>query len=83
MNSTTRLKKRISTPRFEKVFIPESSAGLARTHKIIKIEREKEIQFMKLCCQIRLNDSKMIRAESQKEERKLKRVKKYYLQTSD
>ena len=83
MSSTTRLKKRISTPRFEKIFIPESSAGLARTHKIIKIEREKEIQFMKLCCQIRLDDSKKIRAESQKEERKLKRVKKYYLQTSD
>ena len=83
MSSTTRLKKRISTPRFEKIFIPESSAGLARTHKIIKIEREKEIQFMKLCCQIRLNDSKMIRAESQKEQRKLKRVKKYYPQTSD
>ena len=38
---------------------------------------------MKLCCQIRLDDSKKIRAESQKEERKLKRVKKYYLQTSD
>ena len=83
MSSTTRLNKRISTPRFEKIFIPESSAGLARTHKIIRIEREKEIQFMKLCCQIRLNDSKKIRAENQKVERKLKRVKKYYLQTSD
>jgi hypothetical protein len=83
MSSTTRPRKRVLTPKFEKIFIPESSAGLARTHKIIRIEREKEIQFLKLCCQIRLNDSKMIRAESQKEERKLKRVKKYYLQTSD
>jgi hypothetical protein len=83
VSSTTRPKKRNSTPRFEKIFIPESSAGLARTHKIIKIEREKEIQFMKLCCQIRLNDSKKFRAESQKEERKMKRVNKYSLLTSD
>ena len=83
MSSTTRLKKRILTHRFEKIYIPVNHSGLARTHKIIRIEKEKEIQFMKLCCQIRLDDSKKIRAESQKEERKLKRVKRYYLQTSD
>ena len=83
MSSTTRLKKRISTPRFEKIFIPESSAGLARTHKIIRIEREKEIQFLKLCCQIRLDDSKKTRSEKQREERKLKRVKKYCTLTPD
>ena len=83
MNSTTRPRMRALTPRFEKIFIPENSAGINRTHKIIRIEKEKEIQFMKLCCKIRLDDSKKIRAESQKEERKLKRVKKYYLKTSD
>ena len=80
MSSTTRPRKRILTPKFEKIFIPESSAGVARTHKIIRIEREKEIQFMKLCCQIRLHDSKKIRADNQREMRKLKRIKNYCTQ---
>ena len=83
MSSPTRPKKRVLAPRFKKIFIPESSAGLARTHKIIRIEREKEIQFLKLCCQIRLDDSKKTRSERQREERKLKRVKKYCPQTPD
>jgi hypothetical protein len=83
MSSTTGPRKRVLTPRFEKIFIPENSAGLTRTHKIIRIEREKEIQFLKLCCQIRLDDSKKTRSEKQRDERKLKRVKKHYLQTSD
>ena len=81
MNSATRLRKRVLIPRFEKIFIPESSARLARTHKIIRIEREKEIQFLKLCCQIRLDDSKKMRADNQREQRKLKRVKKFCTQT--
>ena len=83
MSSTTRPRKRVLTPRFEKIFIPDSSARLARTHKIIRIEREKKIQFLKLCCQIRLDDSKKTRSEKQREERKIKRVKKYCTQTSD
>ena len=66
---------RVLTPRFEKIFVPASSAGLVRTHKLIRIEREKEIQFLKLCCQIRLDDSKKMRAVNQREQRKLKRVK--------
>jgi len=70
---------RALTPRFEKIFIPENSAGINRTHKIIRIEREKEIQFLKLCCQIRLDDSKKMRADNQREQRKLKRVKIRYL----
>jgi hypothetical protein len=78
MNSTTRPRKRVLTPKFEKIFIPEGSAGVARTHKIIRIEREKEIQFMRLCCQIRFDDSKKIRSENQREQRKLKRVKKLH-----
>ena len=81
MSSTTRPRKRVLTPRFEKIFIPESSAGLTRTHKIIRIEREKEIQFLKLCCQIRLDDSKKMRAANQREQRKLKRVNKFCTQT--
>ena len=81
MSSTTRPRKRVLTPRFEKIFIAENSAGLNRTHKIIRIEREKEIQFLKLCCQIRLDDSKKMRADNQREQRKLKRVKKFCTQT--
>ena len=81
MSSTTGPRKRVLTPRFEKIFIPESSAGLARTHKIIRIEREKEIQFLRLCCQIRLDDSKKMRADNKREQRKLKRVKKFCTQT--
>jgi hypothetical protein len=83
MSSTTGPRKRVLTPRFEKIFISKSSARLARTHKIIRIEREKEIQFMKLCCQIRLDDTKKMRADNQREQRKLKRVKKYCTQTPD
>jgi hypothetical protein len=75
MSPTTRPRNRVLTPRFEKIFISDSSAGVARTHKIIRIERGKEIQFMKLCCQIRFDDSKKIRADNQREMRKLKRVK--------
>jgi hypothetical protein len=83
MSSIKRPRNRVLTPRFEKTFIPDDSAGLARTHKIIRIEKGKEIQFMKLCCQIRFDDSKKIRADNQREQRKLKRVKKYCTKTSD
>jgi hypothetical protein len=83
MISKTRPGKRVLVPKFEKIFIPASSAGLARAHRIIRIEREKEIQFMKLCCQIRFDDSKKNRADSQRKERKLKRAKKYSNQASD
>jgi hypothetical protein len=70
----SRTISRILTSNFEKVFIPESSAGLARTHKIIRIEKGKEIQFMKICSQIRLDDFKQNRADCQREERRLKRL---------
>ena len=83
MSSKTRPRNSVQTTRFEKIFIPVGSAGLTRTHKIIKIEKGKEIQFMKLCCQIRFDDSKKIRSDNQREHRKLKRAKKYCSQTSD
>jgi hypothetical protein len=83
MSSNSRPRKKDLTSKFEKIFIPDSSAGLARSHKVIRIEREKEIQFMKLCCQIKLDDSKKIRSENQREERRLKRVKNYYPQTTN
>ena len=77
MSAKTKLKRRVLTQRFEKIFIPESSAGLARTHRIIRIEREKEIQFMKLCCQIRFDEFKKDRSVNQREQRKLKRANNY------
>ena len=83
MSSNSGPRKKDLTSKFEKIFIPDSCAGLARSHKVIRIEREKEIQFLKLCCQIKLDDSKKIRSENQREERRLKRVKNYYTQTTN
>ena len=83
MSSKARSRNRVMTPKFEETFIPDGSARLSRTHMIIRIEKGREIQFMKLCSQIRLDDTKQIRGDSQREERKLKRVKKYRTVTSD
>jgi hypothetical protein len=83
MSSNSVPRKKDLTSKFEKIFISDSCAGLARSHKVIRIERGKEIQFMKLCCQIKLDDSKKIRSENQREERRLKRVKNYYPQTTN
>jgi hypothetical protein len=73
----SRHRKKVITEKFEKVFIPASLAGLARTHKIISIEKGIEIQFMKLCSQIRLDDYKKKRSDHQREERGHKRVNKH------
>lgn len=59
---------------FEKTYIPTSFAGLARSHKIIRIEKGKEIQFMKICSQIRFDNFREKRSENQREERRLKRL---------
>ena len=83
MISKTRSRHRARTPKFEETFIPDGSARLARTHRIIRIEKGREIQFMKLCCQIRLDDTKQIRGDGQREDRKLKRVKHNRTVTSD
>jgi hypothetical protein len=72
LRTRPRTKSRLST--FEKTYITASSAGLARSHKIIRIEKGKEIQFMKICSQIRLDDFKTKRSENQREERRLKRL---------
>jgi len=71
-------RKRVFTQGFDKIFIPTVSAKLARSHKLIRIEREKEILFMKICSHIKLDDFKKKRADNQKEERKLKRVCNQY-----
>jgi CRISPR/Cas system-associated endoribonuclease Cas2 len=73
----TNKKTRVQTSKFEKVFIPASLAGLSRSHNMIRIEREKEIQFLKLCSQIRIKDIKKDRADNQRDQRKLKRDKKH------
>jgi hypothetical protein len=69
--------------RFEKVFIPDSLAGLSRSHKMIRIEKGKEIQFLKLCSQIRLEDFKKDRAESQRDQRRMKRGSNHTNQYQD
>ena len=76
-------RKKVHTSKFELIYIPNSSAKLARTHKIIRIEKEKEILFMKLCSQIHLDDFKKKRSDRQREERRLKRVNKYYDVTAE
>ena len=48
-------------------------AGLAKTRKIIRAEKDREIQFMKICAKIRLQDCKKTRAEKQRNDRKAKR----------
>lgn len=48
-------------------------AGLARTHKIIRAERLKEHQFIRLCSQIRIEEFKQERAEQQRIDRRAKR----------
>jgi len=68
---------------YEKIYIPASSAGLARSHRLIRIEKEKEILFMKLCSQIRFDDFKQKRCDQQREERKHKRLNKHCDNTTE
>ena len=62
-------------PKSEKVELPTRLSGLAKTHRLIMIEKHKEIQFMMLCAQIRLDDFKKHRADCQRDERREKRRK--------
>jgi hypothetical protein len=71
------------TPKFELVFIPAGSARLARSHQMIRVEKEKEIIFMKICSQIHLDDFKKKRSDRQREERKLKRAKNNFSTISE
>jgi len=64
---------------YEKIFVASSAAGLARSHKIIRTEKAMEIQFMRLCSQIHLDDYKKQRSDKQKEDRKQKRSEKYHV----
>ena len=75
MNKRLRNKKVPS--KTEKVELPARLAGLIKTHRLIMIEKQKELQFMILCDQIRRNDFKKERAESQRDVRREKRLKKF------
>jgi hypothetical protein len=73
MTNRTRIIKLDSLP--VKSELPSIPPGLAKTHRLIMIEKHKEIQFMMLCAQIRVDDFKKHRAECQSDERKEKRRK--------
>jgi hypothetical protein len=73
MTSTPKIKKVSSRP--EKIELPKNFSGLARTHRIINIEKHKEYQFLKICAQIRLNDVKQLRADYQRDQRREKRIR--------
>ena len=73
MTTRPRIKTLVSKP--EKIELPKRLSGLARTHRLIMVERHKEIQFMILCDQIRLDDFKKHRADRQRDKRRDKRHK--------
>ena len=75
MTQTKKKTKKINTQRIDKYEINGTPAGLARTRKIIRTEKDLEIQFIKLCCQIKLDDYKQDRAQFQRNERLNKRKK--------
>ena len=63
------------TPKPEKIELPSRLAGLDKSHRLIMIEKHKEIQFMALCAKIRLDDFKKNRSDCQRKERREKRQK--------
>jgi hypothetical protein len=73
MTNRPRIKKPAS--KSEKIELPTRLSGLAKTHRLIMIEKHKEIQFMMLCAQIRLDDFKKQRADHQRDERREKRCR--------
>ncbi len=52
----------------------KTPAGLARTHRIIRTQKDKEVQFLKLCSAIKLEDFKNLRSENQRNARRIKRL---------
>ena len=73
MQPNKRIKRQRITAEYKKVDTFGTPAGLARTHRLIRFERDLEIQFIKVCSQIKLNDYRKVRSESQREERLSKR----------
>ena len=60
---------------FEKIFIADTSAALARSHRLIRIEHQKECTFMAICAQFKLDEFKTNRSTNQREQRRQKRKK--------
>lgn len=53
----------------------KTPAGIAKSHRLIRIQKDKEIQFLKLCAMIKLDDYKTSRAINQRDERRAKRLR--------
>ena len=53
----------------------KSPAGLARTKKIIRTEIAKEALFLEMCKNIKIDDFKQLRADKQRNDRRVKRVR--------
>jgi hypothetical protein len=73
MTNRPRIKNLASKP--AKIELPIRLAGLAKTHRLIMIEKHKELQFMALCAQIRLDDFKKHRSDCQRDARREKKLK--------
>jgi hypothetical protein len=58
---------------FEKTYISATSAALARSHRLIRIERAKELLFLSICTKIKLDNFKEERSIKQKDARRQKR----------
>jgi len=69
-------------PKAEKIELPKRLSGLAKTHRLIMIEKYKELQFMLLCEQIRQSDFKKLRSDRQRDRRREKRSKKVNIDLS-
>ncbi|MBN2167272.1 MAG: hypothetical protein JW717_13430 [Marinilabiliaceae bacterium] len=73
MKKETRIQKQQERELLQPHGISGTPAGLAKSHKIIRTEQNKELQFLKLCSQIKLDKFKQERSENQRFERKRKR----------
>ena len=73
MEPQKRIKRQRKAPEYRKIEGYGCPAGLARSHRLIRVERDLEIQFIKVCSQIKLEDFRKLRSESQREERISKR----------
>ena len=71
MRSNTIIRK--SPAGFEKTFISNTSAALARSHRLIRIEHQKECTFISVCSQIKLDEFRKDRSTNQREQRRQKR----------
>ena len=66
-------KVKILRPQKVKTELTGRPAGIARSHRIIMVDKAIESQFIKICSQIKLDDKRKDRAENQRNERRMKR----------